>query len=323
MAQVSTQEPTPTPASATTAQTDTYAFPLLGFTETRLIGPFDSTGIQVSFPEEWTFPSSGTLHLDYSLAFFGSDYVAGQGLNGGVLDVVVNGSTVASLSLDKEGDFSADIHVPSVDFVSNRTDGKMQFTFNLTSEESCVRDFDVNLVIKESSYLHLPHSVTSPVMDLTLLPRPFYQANSLFERTAVLVLPDQPTTAELQAGMDAAAGFGSLTSGGLSLTTVTASELSADQRKNENLILIGKASSVSLLSQISLPQGLENKAFKLDNGDDGVLEMAISPWNSSRVVLVVSGNSDEGVIKSGQAVKYGTILTTAKRMWRSSNPTGR
>jgi cellulose synthase operon protein B len=312
LAQGSTPQPTPAAIGVTTAPVDTYAFPLLGFTETRLIGPFDSAGIQVSFPEEWTYPSAGVLHLDYSLAFFGSDYIPGQIMNGGVLDVLVNSNTVASFSLDKEGDASADIHIPPLDLVSGRTDGKMEITFNLTSKESCVRDFDVNLVIKESSYLYLPHSTASPVTDLTLLPRPFYQSNSLFDRTAVLVLPDDPTTAELQAGMDTAAGFGSLTNGGLILTTTTAGKLTADQRTGENLILVGKANSLALLTQVSLPQALENKAFKLDNPDDGVLQIAVSPWNSARVVLVVSGNSDEGVVKSGQAVKYGTILTTAK-----------
>jgi hypothetical protein len=78
MAQVAAQEPTPAAESAAAAGPDMYSFPLLGFTETRLIGPFDSTGMQVSFPEEWTYPSSAMMHLDYSLAFFGSDYVSGQ-----------------------------------------------------------------------------------------------------------------------------------------------------------------------------------------------------------------------------------------------------
>jgi len=312
MAQAAAQEPTPAAESAAAAGPDTYSFPLLGFTETRLIGPFDSTGMQVSFPEEWTYPSSAMMHLDYSLAFFGSDYVSGQSMNGGLLDVLVNGNTVASISLNKEGDYSLDIPIPAIDLASDRTDGKMQFTFNLTSEESCVQDFDVNAVIKDSSYLYLPHSTSSPLTDLTLLPRPFYQSNSLFERTAVLVLPDEPTSAELQAGMDTAAGFGSLTSGGLLLTTVTASQLTSEQRNNENLILVGKGASLALLSQVELAQALRNKEFKLENQDDGVLQMAVSPWNSTRAVLVVSGNSDEGVIKAGQAVKYGTILTTSK-----------
>ena len=38
--------------------------------------------------------------------------------------------------------------------------------------------------------------------------------------------------------------------------------------------------------------------------------MVLSPWSNSQVVLLVSGNNDDGVVKAGQAVKYGTILTT-------------
>lgn len=310
LAQGNVQEPEPIPESSTN-QADTYPFPLLGFTETRLISPFDSTGIQVSFPEEWNFPSPGRLHVDYALAFYGDDYIPGQGLNGGILDVLVNGNTVASFALSQTGDYGADVTIPASALVSDRTDGRTQITFNLLSEESCVRDFDVDVVIKETSYLYLPHGSASPVVDLTLLPRPFYQASSLFERTALLVLPDKPSAAELQAAMDTAAGFGSLTSGGLALTLVTAGNMTTEQRNSENLILVGKAASLALISQVDVPLSAGNKTFDLENPDDGVLQMAVSPWNSARAVLVVSGNSDAGVVKAGQAVKYGTVLTAA------------
>lgn len=308
LAQSSTQEPEPTPSPV--AQEDTYTFPLLGFTETRLIGPFDSTGIQVSFPEEWTFPSDGLMHLEYSLSFFGNDYVPGQGLIGGVLDVDVNGTVVATFSLSQEGDYTGDIRIPASALISERTDGRMQITFNLISEESCVRDFDVNLVVKETSYLYLPHGLTSPQTDLTLLPRPFYQPSSLIERTAILVLPDNPSTAELQAGLDVSAGFGSLTGGDLLLNLVTFSNLTSEMVNSENLILVGKASSLSLINDLNLPAASNGSSYSLGTETDGILQMIVSPWNSSRAVLLVSGNSDEGVIKAGQAVKYGTILTT-------------
>jgi len=312
LAQITAQEPDPTAAPVVTAaeQEDIYSFPIMGFTETRLIGPFDSTGIQVSFPEEWTYPNEARMHLEYSLAFFGQDYVAGQGLIGGVLDVEVNGTVVASFSLSQDGDFAADIRIPSSALVSDRTDGRMQFTFNLVSEESCVRDFDVNLVIKESSYLYLPHGVSSPVTDLTLLPRPFYQPSALFDRTALLVLPQDPSAAELQAVMDVSAGFGSLTGGSLLLTTVTADNLTNTQRSAENLVLVGKAASLNLIGDLDLPVAVSASKFALNDENDGILQMVVSPWNDERAVLVVSGNSDEGVIKAGQAVKYGTILTT-------------
>ena len=313
LAQTNAQEPDPTatPVVAAAAdQEDVYSFPILGFTETRLIGPFDSTGIQVSFPEEWTYPNEARMHLEYSLAFFGQDYVAGQGLIGGVLDVEVNGTVVASFSLSQAGDFASDIRVPASALVSDRTDGRMQFTFNLVSEESCVRDFDVNLVVKESSYLYLPHGVSSPVTDLTLLPRPFYQPSALFDRTALLVLPQDPSTAELQAVMDVSAGFGSLTGGNLLLTTVTADNLTTAQRSAQNLILVGKAASLDLISGLDLPVALSASKFALNDENDGILQLVVSPWNKEHAVLVVSGNSDEGVIKAGQAVKYGTILTT-------------
>ena len=59
LAESNMQDVEPTPESTSTPQPedeDVYNFPLLGFTETRLIGPFDSTSVQVSFPEEWDIP---------------------------------------------------------------------------------------------------------------------------------------------------------------------------------------------------------------------------------------------------------------------------
>jgi hypothetical protein len=313
LAQSSLQEPEPTPTVTTAAQTDedTYTFPDLGFGETRLIGPFDSTGIQVSFPEEWTFPNNGTLHLEYDIALYGEDYIEGQGLLGGVLDVYVNDTIVSSITLRNEGDFSQDITIPASALVSDRTDGRMSFTFDLISEESCTFDFDVNVIIRESSYLVLPHGLTTPVLDLTLLPRPFYQPSSLLERTALLVLPDDPSPAELQAGMDVAAGFGSLTGGNLLLDTVTFDGLTTAMRNSENLIFVGKPASISLIGSLDLPSAVSGGSFSLADEEDGILQMVISPWNSSRAVLLVSGNTDAGVIKAGQAIKSGTILTTS------------
>ena len=309
LAQASLQEPDPTPA----AQTDenTYTFPDLGFGESRLIGPFDSTSIQVSFPEEWTFPNNGTLHLDYNISLYGDDYIEGQGRLGGVLDISVNGTIVSSITLRNDGDFSQDINIPASALVSDRTDGRMSFSFDLISQESCTWDFDVDVIIRESSYLVLPHGLTTPSLDLTLLPRPFYQPSSLFERTALLVLPDDPSTAELQAGMDVAAGFGSLTGGGLLLDMATYGSLTTALRNSENLIFVGKPASILLIDSLDLPSALSGGSFSLADEDDGILQMVVSPWNSSRAVMIVSGNTDAGVIKAGQAIKSGTILTSS------------
>lgn len=312
-AQSLAQEPEPTPESALALQTDedVYSFSLLGFSETRLIGPFDSNGIQVSFPEEWTFPTGGSLHLEYNVAFYGDDYIEGQGLLGGVLDVSVNDTIVGSITLRNDGDYSQEITIPASALLSDRRDGRMSFTFDLISQESCTWDFDVDLIIRETSYLVLPHDLTSPGLDLTLLPRPFYQPNSLIDRTVLLVLPDDPSTAELQAAMDVAAGFGSLTSGNLLVDAVTYSSLTTVMRNSENLIFVGKPASISLLAELDLPAALSGGSFTLADEDDGILQMIVSPWNASRAVLLVSGNTDTGVIKAGQALKSGTILTTS------------
>jgi hypothetical protein len=53
--------------------------------------------------------------------------------------------------------------------------------------------------------------------------------------------------------------------------------------------------------------------FKFDNGgaDNGVVEMVTSPWNKALAVMVVSGNSDAGVVKAAQAVSTGLLRANA------------
>jgi hypothetical protein len=47
--------------------------------------------------------------------------------------------------------------------------------------------------------------------------------------------------------------------------------------------------------------------------DDGLLQMAVSPWNTGRAILVVGGNSDAGVVKAAQALSSTNIQTVGDR----------
>ena len=66
-----------------------------------------------------------------------------------------------------------------------------------------------------------------------------------------------------------------------------------------------------ILQKLTLPAPLVNNNFSAAGmqTDDGLLQMAISPWNDGRASLVVSGNSDAGVVKAAQALSAGEIQT--------------
>ncbi len=57
---------------------------------------------------------------------------------------------------------------------------------------------------------------------------------------------------------------------------------------------------------------MENKKFvdlPAESQTDGVVEMALSPWNESKVALLVGGTSTDAVLKAAQAVSSGKVLT--------------
>jgi hypothetical protein len=82
-------------------------------------------------------------------------------------------------------------------------------------------------------------------------------------------------------------------------------------RTNPQLIFVGKSSALSLLQGVALPSPLQSSAFSAAGmqADDGLLQMAVSPWNTGRAIMVVGGNSDLGVVKAAQALSNENIQT--------------
>jgi hypothetical protein len=322
------QEPVPTEIPLVVKTPDVFKFSQLGFTETRLISPFDSTGLQFSFPEEWKFEQSGLLHLEYSLSIYGVDYVEGTSQIGGVLNISINNASLASIPLNKIGDNVVDISLSPKDLISQQTDGRLDISFDLISQESCTRNIDVDVIIRETSYLQLPYTSITPLVDLTLLPRPFFQPDSLFERKVILVVPDKASDAELQAAMDVSEGLGNLTNGTLVVDLVMYSNLTSEMINSEHLILIGKPGSIPMMAELDTPIKLVNSQFNYSaaGAEDGLIQEIVSPWNSIKAILIISGNSDAGVVKSGQAIKSGEILTAGQNNisfiqdYRAQNP---
>ena len=93
----------------------------------------------------------------------------------------------------------------------------------------------------------------------------------------------------------------------MDMTTV--GKLTTEQKAANNLVLIGKAASLPLLSSMQLSLPAADGQFKFDSNasDNGVVQMVNAPWSSSQVVMVVSGNTDAGVVKAAQAVSTGLL----------------
>jgi cellulose synthase operon protein B len=295
---------------------DAVTFQQVGQDEILLTGPYDTHTFLFGVPADWKPAGDAFLNLFMTVSFNTNvQNPVTNNLNmisGGVMQVRLNGVSLGILQLNRIGEVNERLTIPERALKSRRSDGRMEMNFILDSGLTCTVNQQMNVIIHPSSQFILPHETVTPDTSLTNFPYPLYQ-DSIYPDTAVIVIPDDPSAAELQAAMTLAAGLGNLTSSALTTTLTTASQLTPDVLANQHIILVGKAGSLPMLSQLTLPLGVTVDAsggqFVIDGGgtDDGVIQMINSPNNSSRVVMVVSGNTDAGVVKAAQAISTGLL----------------
>ncbi len=281
-------------------------------TEILLLGPYDSTTLYFGLPADWSMTGDAQLDLNVTAAFNAASTGDAPAVYGGLLTVRFNRNTVGILPISSLGTFDLSVTIPQAALVSPRSDGRMELRFELDSGISCQANQHMNVVINTGTRLAFTYESVQPSTDLINFPRPIFQ-DTIYPDFATVVVPDQPSAAELQSAMSVAAGLGNLTSSQLGLGLTTASQLSDLQQANDHIIFVGKAASIPQLAELDLALPLTNGAFSPAGGspDDGVVQMVNSPWNAGRMALVVSGNSDAGVVKAAQAISTGILQSNS------------
>jgi hypothetical protein len=222
--------------------------------------------------------------------------------------VFLNGVLLSVIPLNEVGENERQIAIPIDTFVSVGTDRLEVLRFILDSGELCYANAQFDMFIHTNSYFTLPHEITRPDTSLVNFPRPIYQ-NTFVKDFALLVVPEQPSPAEMQAAMTIAASLGNFSQNTIALDMTTLSKLTPDQTTTNHLIFVGKASSLPVLGDLELPQPVREGQFQSTGSspDDGVIQMINSPWDQGHVILVVSGNTDLGIIKAAQAISSGIL----------------
>jgi hypothetical protein len=305
------------PLSSNPVDANVVTFTQLQQGEIQLIGPYDSASFTFAIPADWKLSLGAQLNLFLGISFNTvSAYVQGQPISpiigGGTLTISLNNTTLGVISLDQVGDFKNNIDIPLEAFTSTRSDGRMVLRFTLDSGLYCLANDHMQVVIRPTSQFQLPHTSTLPSTNLTNFPRPIYQ-NSFVKDSALLIIPDQPSPAELQAALTVAAGLGSLSGDSMLLDMIPMSKfnpsLAGSTQSANHFILVGNATSLPVLAQFALPLPEVGNSFQNQGGnqDDGVVEMINSPWSAAHVILVVSGNTNNGTLKAAQAVSTGVL----------------
>ncbi len=303
----------PTPTVQQSANPNEVSLAQLRQSEIQLNGPYDAYSFSFALPADWKLTDGAGIDIALG-ASFNLPVVQSQSnttvfAGGGTVTVLLNNAILAVVPINSVGEIQAHFAIPLSAFITTRTDGRMLLSFVLNSGYSCLVNGEHMIVfIHPTSTLTLPHDSVAPSTSLLNFPRPIFQ-NSFVPDSALVVVPDQPSAAELQAALTVAAGLGNLTQNNLILTTTTMSNFKAEAAATNHLILVGKAGSLPMFQQLNLATPIVSNQFQVPGAgsDDGLVEMIDSPWSSAHVILIVSGNTDQGIIKAAQAVSTGVL----------------
>lgn len=306
------QEPTPTATGIGAGAV--IRFDMLGQSDALLRGPYGTMNIRFGLPANWAFEEGGSLQLivTANLITDAPQTVADGQFIGSTLNVTFNNDAVATIPLLAGSNVTYDIPVPLTALDSPFDDGRHELTLFLDAGNDCTDTTrHTSIVISSSSHFTIPYAEQAPILDLTHLPRPIFQRDSIFPVNAVLVVPDAPTAQEMQAALTVATSFGRMSGGEMDISLVPQSGLTQEMRTDSQLIFVGKPATLPLLQGVPMPSPVQSNAFSAPGmqQDDGVLQLALSPWNTGRAMLVVGGNSDAGVIKAAQALSNEQIQT--------------
>ncbi len=187
---------------------------------------------------------------------------------------------------------------------------KLQVRIQLDPRErrSCSRATDQQLwgtIHADTQFnLNRRHAVTLPDLQLLQYGFPFAAPQDL-SRTAVVV-PDQPSVADLQVMLEFAERMGRISRAeSVQLDAYRGKQLPEAERKNRHLVAIGTQATLPLPQVFQEPQGFSLQPLSMRRRDatmvqtlpdgQGVVKAIVSPWNPDRVLLALSAQSDAGL----------------------------
>jgi hypothetical protein len=221
--------------------------------------------------------------------------------------VAIGGSRLTSIDGAKHQSLKVEIPADRV-----TPQSKMQINFRLDPRErrSCSRVTDQQLwgTIHADSSFALKRENIARLPDLKLLRTGYpFAAPQDFSQTDI-VMPNSPSVPELELMLEFAERMGRLSKAeSVQLQTYRAAKLPMEQRNSHHLVGIG------IRNQFPFPEAFEPiKGFALKGalsrqwGDsqvqvfpdaDGLLKQVLSPWNNQRALLVLSSQTETGLMQ--------------------------
>lgn len=293
------------PVRAQGVQTADLAFSDLGVVApVTLSGPFTESEIRFNLPPGWKVEGIASIEVDL-MAYF-SSLVATEtgttvsGLVGGDFSLLINGILAGTTTLQESGQQTIQFEFDAGLLKTPSEGGANILLLRWDGSISCQSNLLSSVTVSPISRIRFEYMEEPINLSLNDFPVPFVVEGAIQAVPLVLVLPDEPTLAELNAAMIVSAGIGQLTGNGAQVDVIPYTEYRSTASQSRNVILV--ASSETLQSGAFTSEGLSNQIDPVET--EGVLHLF---QMENGIGLLVSGD-DLGIVKAAQAMSANQVL---------------
>jgi len=278
-----------------TVPTDTFTLTRLGLTDQVAVGGTPVLNFFFPGPGDYLLAPSGS----YFEMIFSHSPILLQRFSR--LSVQLNGLELTGLRLGPDNVEKTTLRLPLASDRILPGINKVTMNFVMNSEETCgaINDPAIFTRVYRETSMHYQYVAgfpqKPPNTDLALFPYPLLRTGYTRAGSIVFVLPDDPSQEELSAAATASAAIARVgNSPNYRVTVVPAGSFQAESGRGHDLVVVGTARSNPIVGRV-----LGNQSFPAGTG---ALRMAVSPFDRERAALVITGESNETVLRAALAL---------------------
>lgn len=298
--------------------TATITFAQIGQEDLILQSPSDMKTVEFELPYRWqVLERESTTYVEFhiDITSAGSAQTASGTPTpemGAVFDVYFDDYAVASMTPRVAPDQVVRFTIPAQAINDDPDDSYHSLRLVFFAGPKCETMAEMRLIVRNTSFMHFGYREIPLEVDLADFPRPLIQ-NPFADESALIVIPEQYSEADLSAAASVAAAIGRSTFGSLSIDLKTADQVDLTKIGQQSVVIVGQPGQNALLKKLYRAGILPTTLASVDNTivgptgfaiapTDGVLQEIVSDFSQDSVYLVVTGNTDEAVLKAARAL---------------------
>ena len=259
--------------------------------------------MNLRLPPDWRVNDDLVIELDITSefqslleAFTSEELVDGLSLQKGYLRVSLNGDLIGEREIAEEGEFTLEFSVP-VEIVNQDTELN-DLVISWDASAACEQSITSLLTIGAGSKVNIPHTAKSTSLKLKDFPSPFQYGCSVIDYPVAFVVPDDPDEDVLSALLAVSGAFGKLGGHNFIYEVLKTADLNQAKHADYHFVLTGGLEEVNELVESKMGGNRITLPAEVRGTNSGYLKYEISPWNTGRTILIVTGENGTGVYKA-------------------------